>query len=103
MRDIILVVAGFVYAVSASWPGVSSGNIQVKAAPHWNVVHQQIRVDPDVPRDIDGLTPLTRAAQRGNMKEVRRLVKLGADVNATDQNLHTVLAWCKEPRIVRYL
>src|SRR5205823_6372826 len=61
------------------------------------------RQNVDEPRDGDGLTPLAKAAERGDLGEVRRLVKLGADVNAIDSYDRDVLSWAGAPEVVVFL
>jgi ankyrin repeat protein len=56
-------------------------------------------VDIDV-RDSEGRSALHRATELGNVGLIRRLVELGADVNARDDNGHTPLyiALTRSPR-----
>lgn len=44
-------------------------------------------------RDSDGLTPLYLAVVHGNVPLVQTLLAAGADVNATDDEHHTVVHW----------
>lgn len=44
-------------------------------------------------RDADGLTPLHLAVVHGNVPLVQTLLAAGADVNARDDEHHTVVHW----------
>lgn len=44
-------------------------------------------------RDADGLTPLHLAVVHGNVPLVQALLAAGADVNARDDEHHTVVHW----------
>lgn len=44
-------------------------------------------------RDADGLTPLHLAVVHGNVPLVQTLLAAGADVNARDNEQHTVVHW----------
>lgn len=44
-------------------------------------------------RDADGLTPLHLAVVHGNVPLVQTLLAAGADVNAKDNEQHTVVHW----------
>ncbi|VVC94843.1 unnamed protein product, partial [Leptidea sinapis] len=44
-------------------------------------------------RDADGLTPLHLAVVHGNVPLVQTLLAAGADVNAKDDEHHTVVHW----------
>ncbi|GBP61173.1 Ankyrin repeat domain-containing protein 7 [Eumeta japonica] len=44
-------------------------------------------------RDADGLTPLHLAVVHGNVPLVQALLAAGADINATDDEHHTVVHW----------
>lgn len=44
-------------------------------------------------RDADGLTPLHLAVVHGNVPLVQTLLAAGSDVNARDDEHHTVVHW----------
>jgi ankyrin repeat protein len=47
--------------------------------------------------DADGVTPLMKAAERGDVEQVTALLKLGADVNAKDRaNKWTARDWANK-------
>lgn len=58
-------------------------------------------------RNSEGLTPLHRAAGRGNLAEVKKLIKNGADIYALDSRMgYSVLhkaVYSGNPEVVRYL
>ena len=61
---------------------------------HWALLY--ILCQPDITvdeRDNMGLTPLHWAAQQGDSRLTRVLLKFGADPNATDRNGFTALHW----------
>jgi Ankyrin repeats (many copies)/E3 Ubiquitin ligase/Ankyrin repeat len=57
-------------------------------------------------RDATGATPLMRAARKGDLASVRRLIAAGADLNMTDRNGRTALhdaALARSPQIAQAL
>lgn len=51
-------------------------------------------------RDGDGLTPLHLAVVHGNVPLVQTLLAAGADVNARDDEHHTVVHWATGESVV---
>ncbi|KAH9630814.1 hypothetical protein HF086_001042, partial [Spodoptera exigua] len=54
-------------------------------------------------RDADGLTPLHLAVVHGNVPLVQTLLAAGADVNARDDEHHTVVHWATALEVLRAL